>query len=117
MKDRVALRWRLGGLLAAVLVIVALPYVVTRSGASEAILANERVTHSSEVKSLTYRIAYVTRDSEAAIYRLIHGDADATVRMRAERAAHETPGLLQQLRDMTRDSPDQIGRASCRERV
>ena len=67
MKDRVALRWRLGGLLAAVLVIVALPYVVTRSGASEAIQANERVTHSSEVKSLTYRIASATRDSEAAI--------------------------------------------------
>jgi len=37
VKDRLALRWRLGGLLAAVLVIVALPYVVTRSGSSEAI--------------------------------------------------------------------------------
>ncbi|MCT7018438.1 hypothetical protein, partial [Salmonella enterica] len=71
------------------------------------IQASERVTHSSEVKSLTYRIAYVTRDSEAAIYRLIHGDRDAQVRLRAERAAHEAPGLLQQLREMTRDSPDQ----------
>ncbi len=107
MRDRIALRWRLGGLLAAVLVIVALPYMVTRSGAGEAIEANERVTHSSEVKSLTYRIAYVTRDSEAAIYRMIHGDADPQVRARAERAAHETPGLLAQLRDMTIDSPDQ----------
>ena len=107
VKDRMAMRWRLGGLLAAVLVIVALPYIVTRSGASEAIEANERVTHSSEVKSLTYRIAYVTRDGEASIYRLINGDTDPQVRMRAERASHEVPGLLSQLREMTRDSPDQ----------
>lgn len=110
MRDQVALRWRLGGLLAAVLVIVALPYIVTRSGARDALDANVRVTHSSEVKSLTYRIAYVTRDGEAAMYRLLDGDRNPQVKLRAERASKEIPSLLAQLRDMTRDDEDQQSR-------
>ncbi|WP_266168562.1 sensor histidine kinase [Dyella subtropica] len=110
MRDRVALRWRLGGLLFAVLVIVALPYIVTRSGARDALEANARVTHSSEVKSLTYRIAYVTRDGEAAMYRLLGGDDNPQVQLRANRAGKDIPGLLAQLRDMTRDSADQQAR-------
>ncbi|MGO4703482.1 sensor histidine kinase [Dyella sp. 2RAB6] len=110
MRDRVALRWRLGGLLFAVLVIVALPYMVTRSGSRDALEANARVTHSSEVKSLTYRIAYVTRDGEAALYRLLDGDDNPQVRVRAGRASKEIPGLLAQLRDMTRDNADQQAR-------
>ncbi len=110
MRDRVALRWRLGGLLFAVLVIVALPFMVTRSGSRDAIAANERVTHSSEVKSLTYRIAYVTRDSEAAMYRLMDGADDAQTKERATRATKEVPVMLNQLRNMTLDSADQQAR-------
>lgn len=110
MRDRVALRWRLGGLLFAVLVIVALPFMVTRSGSRDAIAANERVTHSSEVKSLTYRIAYVTRDSEAAMFRLMDGAADEQTKERAVRAGKEVPVMLNQLRNMTLDSADQQAR-------
>jgi signal transduction histidine kinase len=107
VKTAISLRWRLGGLLFAVIVIVALPYLVTRSASRQAIDAAELVTHSQEVKSLTFRIAYVTRNSEAAAYRIVEGDNDAVVRKRALQAEAESPQLLSRLRDMTRDNPDQ----------
>jgi PAS domain S-box-containing protein len=100
-------RWRVLGLLSAVLAIVALPYMVTRASNSDALEAAALVTHSSEVKSLTYRIAYVTRDSEAATYRLLDGDADPAVKARALQAGTDVPALLGELREMTRDSTDQ----------
>ncbi|MFC5743906.1 ATP-binding protein [Dyella tabacisoli] len=107
MNDSVVLRWRVGGLLLAVLVIVALPYAMTRSGVRDALKAGEQVTRSSEVKSLTYQIAYETRDSEAALYRMLDGDADAQIKVRSEQAYKDVPGLLGKLRGMTRDNPDQ----------
>jgi len=107
VRKAISLRWRLGGLLFAVLVIVALPYLVTRSASREAIDAAELVTHSQEIKSITFRIAYVTRNSEAAVYRLLDGDTDAIVRKRTLQLEDEGPQLLTRLRDMTRDNPDQ----------
>jgi len=107
VKTAISLRWRLGGLLFAVMVIVALPYLVTRNSSREAIDAAELVAHSQEVKSITFRIAYVTRNSEAAVYRILQGDNDAIVRKRALQVEDEAPGLLSRLRDMTRDNPDQ----------
>lgn len=107
MKDSVVLRWRVGGLLLAVLVIVALPYAVTRSGARDALKAGEQVTRSSEVKSLTYQIAYETRDSEAALYRMLNGDTDPLIQARAEQTGKNVPALLGKLREMTRENPDQ----------
>jgi signal transduction histidine kinase len=98
MRDVVALRWRIVGLLFAVLVIVALPYMITRSGAQEALDAGEQVTRSAETSALVYRIAYVVRDSEAAIYRLVSGERDAAVLTRAQRADHDVPQLLDELR-------------------
>ncbi|EIL96721.1 hypothetical protein UU5_06377 [Rhodanobacter sp. 115] len=44
----VALRWRIVSLLFAVLVIVALPYMITRSGAQQALGAGAQVTRSAE---------------------------------------------------------------------
>ena len=100
-------RWRMAGLLFAVVVIVLLPYLATRTSHDDAMEATQLVTHSSEVKSLTYRIAYVTRSSEAAIYRLLEGDKDPSLVDKGRLAGNEVPALLGQLSDMTRDNATQ----------
>ena len=107
IKDVIEMRWRVGSLLLAVLVIVALPYMITRNNTRDALQANMWVTHSIEVKATTYHIAYLMRDSEAALFRLLAGNKDAVVKKRAQRAGLEVHGLLQQLRDATRDNPNQ----------
>ena len=107
MKTRGILRWRTAGLLLAVLVIVALPYVVTRSSSRNTQLASAWVNHSSAVKALTYELAYVARDSESATYRLLAGDSNEPTKKRSLSAAGRVPELLRQLRTMTRDNADQ----------
>ncbi|HWX65469.1 MAG TPA: ATP-binding protein [Rhodanobacter sp.] len=107
MKVRGIIRWRTAGLLLAMLVIVALPYAVTRNNSRDTQRAAAWVTHSNAVKAVTYQLAYVMRDSEAASYRMLAGDSNALTRERALRAHQEVPGLVQQLRSMTRDNPDQ----------
>ncbi len=107
MKTRGIFRWRTAGLLLAVLVIVALPYVVTLSGARDSQRASAWVTHSSAVKAATYEVAYVARDSESATYRMLAGDSNELTGKRALAAGQRVPGLLRQLRAMTRDNPDQ----------
>jgi signal transduction histidine kinase len=111
MRDVVALRWRIVGLLFAVLVIVALPYMITRSGVKSALAASEQVTRSAETGALVYRIAYVVRDSEAAIYRMLGGERGASVLVRAQRADHDVPRLLDELRARSDEEPGQPPRA------
>ncbi len=102
------MRWRVAGLLLAVLMIVGMPYIVTRETMQATELAGAWVTHLTEVRSLAYRIANTAHDSEAATYRLVmDGGVDAATEERTARAARELPGLLRQLRSMTRDDPDQ----------
>ena len=107
MKVRDVIRWRMAGLLLAVLVIVALPYVVTLSNTRGTQQAVGWVIHSNTIKALTYQIAYVVRDSDAAAYRLLAGDGNDLTRQRAQRASREASGLLRQLRAMTSDNADQ----------
>ncbi|WP_460875249.1 sensor histidine kinase [Rhodanobacter koreensis] len=101
------MRWRTAGLLMAVLAIVGLPFAVTLSSARDTQLATDWVIHSNAVKSTTYDLAYVARDSEGAIYRLLAGDSDELTQKRAQFANQQVAGLLRELRAMTRDSPDQ----------
>lgn len=101
------MRWRIAGLLLAMLIIVGLPYIVTLGNSRDTEQATEWVTHSSEVKSRAYQVAYVVHDSEAAIYRLLAGDENDPTRVRAARVARDMPDMLLQLRAMTRDNPDQ----------
>ncbi len=101
------MRWRIAGLLLAVVAIVGLPYAVTLNNTRDTQNTVGWVIHSNAVKALTYQIAYIVRDSETAAYRLLTGDTDEPTRVRAGMAAKEVAGLLQQLRGMTRDSPDQ----------
>ncbi len=101
------MRWRTGGLLLAVLAIVGLPFVVTLSSARDTQRATEWVIHSNAVKATTYELAYVARDSESAIYRLLAGDNNALTQERAQLANQRVAELLQELRSMTRDSPDE----------
>jgi signal transduction histidine kinase len=107
MKIHGVFRWRTAGLLLAVLVIVLFPYFVTLGNSKNTQQAAGWVTHSTAVKALTYQIAYAVRDSESASYRLLAGDDNELTRQRALHAAQQAPELLQQLRQMTRDNPDQ----------
>ena len=107
MKLKDIMRWRIAGLLLAVVAIVGLPYAVTLNNTRDTQNTVGWVIHSNAVKALTYQIAYIVRDSETATYRLLTGDTDQPSRERAEMAANQVVRLLQQLRDMTRDNPDQ----------
>jgi signal transduction histidine kinase len=107
MKVRGTMRWRTAGLLLAMLVIVALPYVVTLNSSRDTQQATAWVIHSNAVKAVTYQLAYVMRDSEAASYRLLAGDSNALTQRRALIANQEVAGLVQQLRSMTLDNPEQ----------
>lgn len=106
MRRKNGIPWRTAGLLAAVLVIVAFPYIVTLSSARSAQRASASVNHSNAVKAVTYQLAYLARDSEAAIYRLLAGDSDDVVKKRAH-AVDAVPGLMRTLRVMTRENPEQ----------
>ncbi len=107
MKFSGIMRWRVAGLLLAMLIIVGMPYIVTRENARATELAAAWVTHSTAVRSLAYQVAYTARDSEAAIYRLLVGDVNVETSARAARAKAEMPDLLRRLRAMTRDNPEQ----------
>jgi len=107
MKARDIVNWRIAGLLVAIFIIVGLPYVVTLNNLSETQQTTAWVAHSNAVKAVTYEIAYLVRDSEAAAYRMLAGDGTNVTQMRVDRAGSDVKGLLAQLRDMTRDNPDQ----------
>lgn len=107
MRNLSFLRWRVIGLLLSVVVIVALPYVITRNTSTEALRASEWVTHSSEVKSITYRIAFLSRDAEAATYRIVVAGEDKDAQERLDDATRQISKLIWQLRDYTRDNADQ----------
>src|SRR5690348_8825591 len=117
MKVKGLLRWRVAGLLLAMVVIVVLPYLATRVMADETQQANLWLNHASTVKALTYRIAYLIRDSEAASYRILAGDGDPSTEQRAGGAKSQVPALLAQLRGLTRDNPDQQARIGALESV
>jgi PAS domain S-box-containing protein len=102
-----ALRWRTGGLLFAVVVIVALPYMITRGGSQQSLAAGERVTRSAEVQALVYRIADQTYDSESAIQHLLAEDPDNHAEATIATAERLVPGLLDELQHLTVDNPDQ----------
>ena len=102
-----ALRWRTGGLLFAVLVIVALPYMITRGGSQQSLLAGELVTRSAEVEALVYRIADETHDSESAIQHLLTDDPYSHAEAAAQNAERAVPMLLDELRRKAGDNPEQ----------
>ncbi|MEW5296873.1 MAG: hypothetical protein WDW36_000120 [Sanguina aurantia] len=107
MKVRELVTWRIAGLLAAVLVIVGLPFAVTLANLRNTQDTAAWVAHSNAVKSLTFQIAYQVRDSEAAVYRMLAGDGNELTRGRAARADSDVENLLHQLRQLTLDNPDQ----------
>ncbi|HZX70815.1 MAG TPA: ATP-binding protein [Rhodanobacter sp.] len=108
MKFSGIIRWRVAGLLLAMLIIVGLPYIVTNENARSTQVASAWVTHSTAVRALAFRIANTVHDSEAATYRVFAGDGDAATQARATRASTNVPALFQQLRSMTSDNPEQL---------
>jgi PAS domain S-box-containing protein len=103
-----AWRWRTGGLLFAVVVIVALPYMITRGGSQQSLAAGELVTRSAEVQALVYRIAGQTYDSESAIQHLLADDPYSRAEAIVQNAERTVPALLDQLHRITTDNPEQV---------
>lgn len=111
MMARIGLRWRLAGLLVAVVVIVALPYVVNRSSSESAIVKRDGVTHTAEIKATVYRVDAILRSSEAAAYARVAGAPDDPVleqRIAANRSL--ILGIMAELRPMMADNPAQLTR-------
>ncbi|RDS84455.1 histidine kinase [Dyella monticola] len=102
-----AIPWRTGGLLLAVIVIVALPYLITRGSSQESFQAGELVTRSAEVQALAYRIADQTHDAESAIQHLLADDPDSHAEAVAVGAEEAIPGLLDELRRISGDNTTQ----------
>jgi PAS domain S-box-containing protein len=100
-------RWRLIGLMAAVLAIVLLPYFVIRGSSQQALNAATWVTHSADVKATTYRIAYVGRDRELTTYRLLNGEHDPQLQTRIDGEGAEVDTLIGQLAALTGDNASQ----------
>ena len=107
MKWAGSVRWRTVGLLLAVVAIVGLPYLVVAFNARATQGAIGWVNHSTTIKALAYRTAYLVHDSESAIYRELVGDDDAYTRERIARSMKSSTGLLAALGSLTRDNPDQ----------
>jgi signal transduction histidine kinase len=107
MKERTVLRWRLAGLLVAMLVIVALPYVVTRNSAADATRARDWVTHTAEVRARAFALEATLRDSEAAIYAMLAGTTGPALDERAKSAHNEAAELVRELRALTSDNNNQ----------
>jgi len=118
MMVRIGQRWRMTGLLAAVIVIVALPYVVTRSSAEDALNSRDWVTHTAEVKAAVYQLNTVLRDSEAAVYsRLAGAPAESVLDERIAVPRKVVPQIIATLREMTRDNPTQLTRLGALESI
>ena len=107
MKERTVLRWRLAGLLVAMLVIVAFPYVVTRDSAADATRARDWVTHTAEVRARAFGLEATLRDSEAAIYAMLAGVSGPALEERSKSAHNEAVELVRQLRALTIDNNNQ----------
>ncbi|KAF1004846.1 MAG: Phytochrome-like protein cph1 [Luteibacter sp.] len=118
MIERIGLRWRLVGLLAAVLVIVALPYVVTRASTEDALNSRDWVTHTADIKASVYRLDAILRSSEAAMFaRLAGSPADTALEERALAPRQTIPGIIATLRTMTRDNAEQLTRLGAIESI
>ena len=107
MRDLGILRWRLAGLLLAVFVIVALPYAITRISSRDAARASAWVSHTSQVKAATYRVAYLTRDAESAAYRIVTDNLGPLTKERLDDALTSLPEQMERLRELTRDNADE----------
>ena len=118
MISRIGLRWRMVGLLVAVLVIVALPYIVNRSSSEAALNTRDWVTHTADIKANVYRVDAILRSSEAATYALIAGAADDPVLdERVEGPRKNIPALITSLREMMADNAEQLTRLGALESV
>lgn len=99
-----AMPWRTGGLLLAVLVIVALPYMITRGSSKQSLEAGELVTRSAEVQALVYRIADQTHEAESAVQHLLADDPLSHAETLALSVGTTVPGLLDELRRVSVDN-------------
>lgn len=107
MRQVAAMPWRTGGLLLAVLVIVALPYMIMRGSSHQSFEAGELVTRSAEVQALVYRIADQTHDAESAVQHLLADDPSSHAETVAVSAENTVPGLLDELRHITAENATQ----------
>ena len=98
---------RLLALLAALVVIVLGGWFVRQKTTDDTIEAFRRVYHTHEVRAALYELTSSLNGMQAAAFgaKLTNSSIDASNRYRASRARYEP--LLDHLRDLTRDNPEQ----------
>ncbi len=104
------MRWRMAGLLIAVLVSVVVPYLATRSATRSAVVANEWVSHSAQIRIAVYKLLYRLRDTEAATYSLLQGVGTRELRERINGSESRIEPLLATLRGLTTDNATEQSR-------
>ncbi|HEX7369261.1 MAG TPA: ATP-binding protein [Rhodanobacteraceae bacterium] len=101
------MRWRLMALLLAVLISVALPWVVSRRATSSALESSDWVVHSMEVSATVNGLLYRLRDMEAAIYSKLQGMRSPDLDERIDLAQKDIEPLITRLRGLTVDNANQ----------
>lgn len=94
-------------LLVAVLISVALPWVVSRTATDDALQASRWVAHSMEVSATVNDLLYRLRDAEAATYSTLQGMHGKDLDERLAQAQAQIGPLVDKLRELTIDNADQ----------
>jgi PAS domain S-box-containing protein len=103
-------RWRILALGAAVAAIVLLPYFFAQRSMDDALRADERVTHSAQVRAEAAELAYRVRDIEAAALALAAEIPGAIFRQRATEGLAQLTPQIEKLEALVGDNPDQLVR-------
>jgi PAS domain S-box-containing protein len=103
-------RWRILALGAAVAAIVLLPYFFAQRSMDEALRADERVTHSAQVRAEAAELAYRVRDIEAAALALAAEIPGSIFRQRASEGLAQLSPQIEKLKALVGDNPDQLVR-------
>ncbi|WP_425491082.1 sensor histidine kinase [Coralloluteibacterium stylophorae] len=100
-------RLRLGLLAAAVILIVTVPFWLSRQETDRALASSEWVAHTSEVRSALNDLLYGIRDSEAVVYRYRLGLLDTLDRATIAQNRDSVLEGLQRVALLTRDDSNQ----------
>jgi signal transduction histidine kinase/CHASE3 domain sensor protein len=105
-------RWRessvrLGVLFLTLLLIIGLAFVIRSRVTDSTINSIQWVAHTHEVRGVVFELAADLSDMEASVFAAQSDPLSDTAAHRYGESIAKFPGLLQQLRDLTRDNPMQ----------
>jgi PAS domain S-box-containing protein len=100
-------RWHLPALVAAILLIVVLPFVYLAAEMRESRDAARLVEHTRQVERSTHALLYAIRDNEAAVLATVAGLDNPVLRSRLDQSRARIGREFAILAELTRDNPHQ----------